>query len=62
MTFVLKKQKMTIKLLFLDFQRVDMELAANILDEKFAIFIVHEPGRKDPFLLDTGIEVNREGK
>lgn len=50
------KKKQTLKLLFLDFNATNIESITSAI-KNLPIFIVHQDNRKDPFLLETGIEV-----
>lgn len=49
-------KKQTLKLLFVDNYEVNTDSLSKAIG-KLPIMIIHQDNRKDPFLLDTGIEV-----
>lgn len=52
----MKSKKQTLKLLFVDMYEVNTASLNGALG-KLPIMVIHQENRKDPFLLDTGIEV-----
>lgn len=52
------RKKQTLKLLFLDFYTVNVKSMASTI-KNLPVLIVHQDNRKDPFLLETGIEVTK---